>query len=95
MPEEGGTEDLKGVTMDLVTAAHSNNTRDTLVALRNRLAEQIEETTSGRDLASLSKQLTDVLSAIDNLPDTKTTTAADEIARAAEQRREAKQQQVT
>lgn len=38
-----------------------------LEALRDRLAEEIEETGSARDLAALSRQLTDVMIQIEEL----------------------------
>lgn len=40
---------------------------ETLRALRDKLATQIEDTDSGRDVAALSRQLTDVLEQIDKL----------------------------
>lgn len=72
---------------DLVTAAQSGDQYNTLVALRNRLAEEIEQTTSGRDLAALSKQLKDVLDAIADLPTGRESSPADEIAKRREERR--------
>lgn len=74
---------------DLVTAAKSGDYLATLTALRDRLAEEIANTTSGRDLASLSKQLTDVLREINELPDPAGTSKADEIAARREERRKA------
>lgn len=72
---------------DLVTAAQSGDRLKTLIALRNRLAQQIEQTESGRDLAALSRQLNEVLREIADLPTGEHTTAADEIARKREERR--------
>lgn len=75
--------------MRLTEAAASGNRLDTLVALRNRLAEEIDNSTSGRDIAALSRQLTDVLEAIAEMPDGVQTSPADEIARRREERRKA------
>lgn len=76
---------------DLVTAAKSGDYLATLTALRDRLAEEITNTTSGRDLASLSKQLTDVLREINDMPDPTGESKADEIAQRREERRRAAQ----
>ncbi|MDN4162950.1 hypothetical protein [Nocardioides abyssi] len=57
-----------------------------MIALRNRLAEEIE-TASSRDLAALSKQMTDVLAQIEAMPVADATSAADEIAKRREERR--------
>jgi len=47
---------------------HVEGTRlEALTALRDRLAEQIDETASARDLASLASRLTEVLEQIDTL----------------------------
>ena len=46
-------------------AASKGDTLDTLKALRDTLAESIDATVSGRDLASLSRQLTSVLAMIE------------------------------
>lgn len=51
------------------TAARDGTRRDTLIALRNRLAKQIDACDSGRDLAALSKRLMDVMAEIDSMPD--------------------------
>jgi len=74
---------------DLVTAAESGDVRATLVALRNRLAREIEASESGRDIAALSNKLTDVLDRLEALPGGEESTAADEIAKRREQRRNA------
>ena len=74
---------------DLMTAAMSGNRLNTLVALRNRLALEIEQTTSGRDLSALSKQMQEVLEAIDNMPDDTGTSAAADVAKRREQRSKA------
>jgi hypothetical protein len=53
---------LGGPTMpDLTAVAASGDRLDTLRALRDTLASAIDATESARDLAALSRQLTDVL----------------------------------
>lgn len=54
---------------DLVTAAKSGNKRATLIALRDKLAETIQNCDSGRDMASNSKRLMEVMAEIEALPD--------------------------
>ncbi|WP_166140837.1 hypothetical protein [Nocardioides ochotonae] len=49
-----------------------------LIALRDRLAAQIDETASARDVAALSRQLTEVMHQIDDL--TPKEDAADDLA---------------
>lgn len=51
----------------LVEAAKSGNTLATLERLRDKLAEQIETCDSGRDMAALSRQLSQVLDQIDDV----------------------------
>ena len=51
----------------LVTAAKKGNKRDMLVALRDEIAEQIEATGSGRDMAALSKRLIEVVEQIEDV----------------------------
>lgn len=53
---------------DLISAAQSGNRRDTLEALRDKLAESIQDCESGRDVAALSKRLMEVMSELDALP---------------------------
>lgn len=53
----------------LTAAAASNNRRNTLIALRDKLAETIETCESGRDIAALSKRLMEVMGELDALPD--------------------------
>jgi len=53
--------------MDLVEAAASGDRLAALRALRDRLAEEIDGCQSSRDMAALSRQLTDVLGQIDAL----------------------------
>lgn len=71
---------------DLVTAALSGDKRATLIALRDRLAQEIE-TAGARDLAPLSRQLTEVLRQLDEVPDKKEVTVTDDIAARREARR--------
>lgn len=56
---------------NLVDAAKSGNKRETLIALRDILAKTIQECESGRDMASNSKRLMEVMAEIDALPDEK------------------------
>lgn len=53
---------------DLVNAARSGSKRDTLEALRDKLANSIQACESGRDVAALSKRLMEVMNEIDALP---------------------------
>lgn len=50
---------------NLVRAAKSGDRRETLVALRDILAQTIQECKSGRDMASNSKRLMEVISEIE------------------------------
>lgn len=50
-------------------AVASNDRRDTLIALRDTIAETIDGCDSGRDIAALSKRLMEVIAEIDALPD--------------------------
>lgn len=54
---------------NLVDAAKSGNKRATLIALRDKLAETIQNCESGRDMASNSKRLMEVMAEIEALPD--------------------------
>ena len=54
---------------DLIEAAKSGNKRATLIALRDKLAETIQNCESGRDMASNSKRLMEVMAEIEALPD--------------------------
>ena len=56
---------------DLITAAKSGNKRETLIALRDKLAATIQNCDSGRDMASNSKRLMEVMAEIEALPDEK------------------------
>ena len=53
----------------LVDAAKSGNKRATLIALRDILAKTIQECESGRDMASNTKRLMEVMAEIEALPD--------------------------
>jgi len=54
---------------DLVSAAKSGDKRATLIALRDKLAETIENCESGRDMAANSKRLMEVMAELENMPD--------------------------
>ena len=53
---------------NLVEAAKSGDKRATLIALRDKLAETIANCDSGRDMASNSKRLMEVMAEIEALP---------------------------
>lgn len=53
---------------DLVQAAQGGSRRETLEALRDKLAVSIQNCESGRDVAALSKRLMEVMSELDALP---------------------------
>jgi len=53
----------------LEQSAASNDRRETLIALRDKLARTIDECESGRDIAALSKRLMEVMAELDALPD--------------------------
>ena len=53
---------------NLIEAAKSGDKRATLIALRDKLAETIENCDSGRDMASNSKRLMEVMAEIETLP---------------------------
>ena len=55
--------------MNLVEAAKSGNKRETLIALRDKIAETIENCESGRDMAANSKRLMEVMAELEALPD--------------------------
>ena len=54
---------------NLVDAANSGDKRATLIALRDILAKTIQECDSGRDMASNTKRLMEVMAEIEALPD--------------------------
>ena len=53
----------------LLEAAQSGDKRKTLVALRDKIAETIENCDSGRDIAANSKRLMEVMAELDEMPD--------------------------
>lgn len=55
--------------MSLVKAVQSGDKRATLIALRDKIAETIENCESGRDMASNSKRLMEVIAELEALPD--------------------------
>jgi len=55
--------------MNLIEAAKSGDKRKTLIALRDILAETIQNCESGRDMASNTKRLMEVIAELDSLPD--------------------------
>ncbi len=65
----------------LESAVTSNDLRTALVALRDRLARQIDGCDSARDVAALAARLADVLQQIAALPPERKGTALDELAR--------------
>jgi len=71
----------------LAGVAAQGDYAETLRALRDRLAAEIDVCASGRDLAALSLRLTDVLSLLKDLPNGEEVSAADEIARRRDARR--------
>lgn len=56
---------------NLIEAAKSGDKKATLIALRDKLAETIQNCDSGRDMASNSKRLMEVMAEIEALPDEK------------------------
>lgn len=54
---------------NLLEAAQSGDKRKTLIALRDILAETIQNCDSGRDMASNTKRLMEVMAELESLPD--------------------------
>lgn len=54
---------------NLVEAAKSGDKRATLIALRDILAATIQNCESGRDMASNTKRLMEVIAELETLPD--------------------------
>lgn len=54
---------------NLVDAAKSGDKRATLIALRDILATTIQNCESGRDMASNTKRLMEVIAELESLPD--------------------------
>lgn len=53
----------------LLEAAQSGDKRATLLALRDKLAETIENCESGRDMAANTKRLMEVMAELEAIPD--------------------------
>ena len=60
---------MGGDRMDIVSAAATGDRRTTLVALRDAIARTIQTCESGRDMASLSKRLIEVMDELDAIGD--------------------------
>ena len=56
------------MTKSICKAAKTGSRRATLEALRDKLAETIDECESGRDVAALSRRLMDVCEVLDAMP---------------------------
>ncbi len=54
---------------NLIEAAKSGDKRETLIALRDILAETIQNCESGRDMASNTKRLMEVMAELEAMPD--------------------------
>lgn len=74
-PNRASAEQAKGIfpqggsrKVDLIKAAKTGDKRATLIALRDKLAETIQNCDSGRDMASNSKRLMEVMAEIEALP---------------------------
>lgn len=50
-------------------AVKSNDKRATLIAMRDKIAMTIDTCESGRDMASLTKRLSEVIGELETLPD--------------------------
>ena len=72
---------------NLAKVAQAGDRYATLLALRDRLAQEIDDCEYARDLPALAMRLADVLSQIDSLPQSYPTAAADVIAARRRQRR--------
>lgn len=57
---------------NLIDAAKSGDKRQTLIALRDILAATIQNCESGRDMASNTKRLMEVMAELESLPDPST-----------------------
>lgn len=71
----------------LAATASAGDRGATLRALRDRIAKEIDLTNSARDVAALSRQLTEVLAEIESLPNPEKVSVADEIAKRRADRR--------
>lgn len=54
---------------NLTKAAKSGDKRETLIALRDKIAQTIDSCESGRDMAANSKRLMEVMAEIDAIPE--------------------------
>lgn len=66
--------------MQIRATIKRGNRRESLTALRDRLAEEIDGATSSRDVAVLAKQLTDVIRELDSLPAAEEASIFDDLA---------------
>lgn len=71
----------------LATVVCAGDYRASLLAVRDGLAQQIDDCDSKRDYVALSRQLTEVLAAIEAVPDKAEVSAADEVAKRRAKRR--------
>lgn len=55
------------ITQDLISAAKSGDRLETLIALRDLLAERLQHTESSRDISSMSRRLMQCISEIETL----------------------------
>jgi hypothetical protein len=67
MPRKTNTTTPKKAPASLTKAQATGDRLKTLEALAAKLASAIDESSSGRDVAALSKQLRDTLSEIDSI----------------------------
>ena len=71
------------ITMKLTEIVDNGNTLETLKYLRHKIAEAIDDSTSGRDIAALSRQLQIVIESISELekitPDTEIETVLEQV----------------
>lgn len=63
----------------LLEAVKDGDRRDVLIALRDETAKAIEDTTSGRDVAALSKRLIEIIELIDALPNAESLDPVDQM----------------
>lgn len=71
----------------LLSDAVQGSPRDALVALRDRLAAEIDDGADARTLPALSKQLADVIARIEALPEYAVKSRSDELRERREKRR--------
>lgn len=65
---------------DFLDAIRQGDRRKQLIALRDRLAEEIEASVKGADVAALALRLMKVLEELDGMPDSGRVSAYDELA---------------